>query len=155
MNSNALAVVLVGSRLGDHVDHAAHVSAILRAEIGRLDAELADRIGEGIGQVAVGHVVLVVAAIEPPEGGVASAAGDRNRDGLVGVLAAGKVAAGAVLEPPEAVIRRVICRPLSGISVTAFVVDGLLEGGVFGLQRQALRLYLDLHAQQRRRKGRH
>ena len=40
-------------------------------------------------------------------------------------------------------IRAVICRPLSGISAPS-MVDGLLEGGVLGLQRQAFGIDLDL-----------
>ncbi len=89
------AMKLIGSRAGDDVDQAAAVHAALRAERGGLNAELADRIREGEGQVGVGHVVVVVAAVEPPHGGVAHATGDGDRDGLVGVFAAGKVAAGS------------------------------------------------------------
>ena len=91
----AAAVEGVCSGAGDDVDEAAGVHAAAGAERGGFDAELADGVGEGERKVAVGHVVVVVATIEAPLGGVATAAGDGDGDGLIGVLAAGEVSAGA------------------------------------------------------------
>src|SRR5215813_9035408 len=111
--------------------------AIPRAQRCGLYTELADSIWERERKIAVGHVVVVIAAIEPPHGCVAHAAGNRDGDGLVGVLAAGEVPGGsrrgATGEGDQGchlpAIERHLCNRL--------LVDGLLERAVLRLQGEA------------------
>ena len=141
-----VAVVLVGAGAGDGVDQAAGVDAVLSAEHGGLDGELAERIREGERQVDVGHVVIVVAAIETPDGGVSLTAGDGNGDGLVAVLGAGEVAArrrggttSEVDQPGDLARGRV-----EGELRDLLLVDGLLELWVLSLESETFGL--DGHA---------
>ena len=70
------AVDHVATSACDDVDQAAGVHTGLRAKRRRFDAELADCVRERKGQVPATHVVIVVAAIEAPLGGIAVAASD-------------------------------------------------------------------------------
>ena len=59
-----IAVILLGTGLGDDVDHAAGVLAVLRLVVAGLHAELLQRVGERERGVDVGVLVDVVAAIK-------------------------------------------------------------------------------------------
>jgi len=72
----AVAMEGICAGTGDSVHHPSGMHAFVPAQNGGFLAELGDGIGERIGEVAAGHIVAVVGAIETPQGGVTHAAGD-------------------------------------------------------------------------------
>ena len=82
-----IAVPLVGSGLGDYVDDAAGVLAVLCAVVAGLDAELLERVRHGEGRADVGIFVDVIAAVEQVVGligtGAVSRDGEDAREGLL------------------------------------------------------------------------
>ena len=140
-------MVLIRSRFGDDIDHAASVFTILRAQHSGFHAKLRDCVGEGKRQVPVAHVVLIIAAIETPQSCVAIAAGNGDGDGLVGVFAAGKVVAGscngATGDGKQAgdLAAGGIERHLGDV----LLVNRLLERGILSLQGEAFGVNFNLH----------
>ena len=75
----AAAMEFVGPRLGDGIDDPTRVSAKLRAEVVRLDAELLQRIRIRQRHGGVAVVVIVLTAIQDVVGRVSAATVNRNR----------------------------------------------------------------------------
>lgn len=138
------AVEGICSRVGNDVDHSAGVHTVLRAKPRSFYAELADSIRERKRQVAIGHIVVVITAVEPPHSGIAHTARDGDGDGLIRVFATGEVTrwgrGRASGESDEASHLASIERHL-GHRLT---VDGLLEGSVFRLESETVGPDLDL-----------
>ena len=82
----AAAMQLVGAGLGDHIDDAAAVVAVLGVEVVGQDAELGDRIEIGHDGSAAVHQLLHVAAVDHEAVGVFALAADRL---VAGVQTAG------------------------------------------------------------------
>ena len=112
-------MINIRSRASNDVHQTAGVHTALRAQCRRFDAELADRIGEGKWQVGIGHIVVVVAAVQLPACRVAMPPAIETDIAAYEYLLPVKSPPGAAEAPPESVISPVIWRPFSGISVTA------------------------------------
>jgi len=83
-----IAVIFFGAGLGDDVDHAAGVLAVLGLVVAGLYAELLQRVWEREGCIDVGVFVNVVAAVEKEVGlvGAGAVGGDEDVNGKVLVL---------------------------------------------------------------------
>src|SRR5208283_1285611 len=71
----------IRSRASNHVDKTARVQTALRAQSRGFHAELGYRVRERKREIDVGHVVVVIGAIQPVVGGIAlpAADGDHRR----------------------------------------------------------------------------